>query len=233
MTHCQNARDWAEDGRGMTDTRGIARRGLAAATDLWRWLAPALWRSLGLLDRLAQRFGRWIAARPWRALDLSVAAITALALLALWQPTPAPQSALLTPELDYDSSLDCLALNIYHEARGEPQDGQLAVAQVVMNRVADQRFPNNVCGVVKQGGEVARGRCQFSWWCDGRSDRPGDARAWQESLALAQGVLAGEFEDPTGGALWYHADYVAPAWGMAIKKGPKIGRHIFYASASE
>jgi len=199
------------------------------------WLTGTLLRLLGLGSVALVALGRWIAAKPLRGLDLLIAVAAAVALLSLSLPESGPQEALILPplpaELDYSSSLDCLALNIYHEARGEPRDGQLAVAMVVMNRVNDPRFPNSVCDVVKQGGE-ARG-CQFSWWCDGRSDRPTDRLAWAESRRVAEAVLAGNLEDPTGGALWYHADRVRPAWRMAIVKGPKIGSHVFYAARPE
>jgi spore germination cell wall hydrolase CwlJ-like protein len=184
-----------------------------------------------LLWRLLRRFALWIAAKPIRAADLLVALAVVLSLASLVPPRDGEQLAFLPVPLDYSNSLDCLTLNIYHEARGEPQDGQLAVAKVVMNRVSDPRFPNDVCGVVTDGGTREPGRCQFSWWCDGKSDKPRDAGAWRDSRSLAKDVLAGKFDDPTGGALWYHADYVQPNWQMDITKGPKIGRHIFYASA--
>ncbi len=122
----------------------------------------------------------------------------------------------------------CLALTIYFEARGESDLGKLAVAHVVMNRVTDRRFPNSICRVVRQGGEETRYRCQFTWWCDGLSDRPGNLRAWKESRALAESVYWGHSKDPTSGALWYHADYVAPRWAMAYRRTSQIGRHIFY-----
>lgn len=123
----------------------------------------------------------------------------------------------------------CLALNIYFEARGEPESGQLAVSHVVMNRVASKRFPGTVCGVIQQGGALQRHRCQFSWWCDGRSDKPENKRLWEKSAELALKVYWGRTVDPTGGALWYHADYVKPAWRKTYERGPKIGRHIFYS----
>ncbi len=132
------------------------------------------------------------------------------------------------PRIDLSLSLDCLALNIYHEARGEPLDGRVAVAQVVMNRVGDPDFPGQVCEVVRQGGERPRDPCQFSWWCDGRGDRPDDLAAWTGSKDLARRILAGSVGDPTGGALWYHADHVTPDWDMDIIRQAKIGRHIFY-----
>ncbi|MFQ5468373.1 MAG: cell wall hydrolase [Kiloniellaceae bacterium] len=122
----------------------------------------------------------------------------------------------------------CLALNIYFEARGEPDEGKLAVGHVVMNRVASGRFPDTVCEVIRQGGEVRRYRCQFSWWCDGRSDKPRSATDWRLSNEVALAVYWGRSEDPTAGALWYHADYVKPAWRKDFVVGAKIGRHIFY-----
>lgn len=124
--------------------------------------------------------------------------------------------------------LECLALNIYHEARGEPPEGQLAVAQVVLNRASDRRFPNHVCDVVKDGGEEMRYRCQFSWWCDGRSDKPSDFAAWQQSRRAASAALSGHATDPTFGALWYHADYVRPGWAETMTRMTSIGSHIFY-----
>jgi hypothetical protein len=129
---------------------------------------------------------------------------------------------------DLDKELRCLALNIYFEARGESDAGRSAVGHVVMNRVSDPRFPTTVCGVIQQGGETVRHRCQFSWWCDGRSDRPLDRRSWAAAETIARNVYWGLSEDPTRGALWYHADYVAPYWSKAFAKGPTIGRHVFY-----
>jgi len=124
--------------------------------------------------------------------------------------------------------LNCLALNIYFEARSEPLDGKLAVGFVVLNRVADKRFPSKICDVVKQGGESRLHKCQFSWWCDGRSDKPHNPQAWKESRVVARLVYWGYAEDPTGGALWYHADYVRPIWRHDLVPGPVIGRHQFY-----
>ena len=81
---------------------------------------------------------------------------------------------------------------------------------------------------MRQGGHAVRYRCQFSWWCDGKSERIANRRAWQESLDLAQRVYRNQSDDPTGNALWYHADYVSPYWRSHFVEGPKIGRHIFY-----
>ena len=131
------------------------------------------------------------------------------------------------------SEIECLALNVYFEARGESELGQKAVANVTMNRVLDEAFPDTVCGVVRQGAmsgrkKVRRGACQFSWWCDGRSDRPVDERAWDDSLQIAQTVYWDRSRDVTDGSLWFHADYVDPNWATAFDRGPTIGRHMFY-----
>jgi N-acetylmuramoyl-L-alanine amidase len=118
---------------------------------------------------------------------------------------------------------ECLALNIYHEARGEPEEGQLAVAHVTLNRVRSPRFPNNICSVVWQSG-------QFSWTRDGRSNTPRDRRAWQEAQRLASIAInwhrAGD--DFSYGATFYHADYVRPYWADIFQEVVTIGAHIFY-----
>ncbi len=115
--------------------------------------------------------------------------------------------------------LTCLAIAIYFEARGEIEVGQAAVAHVVLNRVASARYPNDVCAVVKQ-------KYQFSFYWDGKSDRPAEPRAYMQAMLVALAVVDGEIPDPTGGATHYHADYVAPNWGFPVTA--RIGRHLFY-----
>jgi spore germination cell wall hydrolase CwlJ-like protein len=143
-----------------------------------------------------------------------------------------PATAMATQGAKQESALEadlhCLAQNIYFEARGEPLEGKLAVAHVVLNRMADDRFPRQACSVIRQGGERRRHRCQFSWWCDGRSDRPRDQSAWEESKVIAVLIKAGLIPDPTGGSLWYHANYVQPDWAERLTRKVKIGKHIFY-----
>ncbi|MEE8189188.1 MAG: cell wall hydrolase [Kiloniellales bacterium] len=134
--------------------------------------------------------------------------------------------------IDVQREVECLALTIYFEARGESAKGKLAVGHVVMNRAADPGFPGQICEVVKQGGEQFRYRCQFTWWCDGLSDQPAEWQAWEASKALARRIYWNYSSDPTGGALWYHADYVRPPWHNSLSRGPKIGRHIFYVAPS-
>jgi len=129
-------------------------------------------------------------------------------------------------------AIECLALTIYFEARGEPDVGKLAVAHVVVNRTLDTRFPRQICDVTRQRSSLPDGGCQFSWVCDGLSDRPTDGAAWRRSKALARQVYYGLSQDSTGGALWYHADYVDPAWSHDLGAPYRIGRHVFYRGFS-
>lgn len=169
----------------------------------------------------------------WRHIGLRVLWSAILTLTVLGTAgSPAPAFAFNSKSvgsyLAGENALSCLALTIYFEARGEPLDGKLAVGHVVMNRTGDENFPDRVCEVVKQGGEEKLYSCQFSWWCDGLSDKPVEAEAWEESIDLAKRILVSQEPDPTRGALWYHADMVNPSWSQKLKRGPTIGRHIFY-----
>lgn len=144
------------------------------------------------------------------------------------------------PQYDYDE-VECLAKNIYFEARGESTEGQIAVAQVAINRAKSELFPNNVCDVIYQGPVsswflVEKNKivpllheCQFSWWCDGKSDVPRDMWAWGRAMTIASAVLKGEVDDNTRGAMWYHATSVDPHWNQlaAVKQ---IDNHIFYVA---
>lgn len=123
--------------------------------------------------------------------------------------------------------LYCLAKNIYFESRNQPKIGKIAVAQVTLNRVKSDKFPNTVCEVVYQGGE-RRNRCQFSWYCDGKKDEPTNGPAWDDSVYLALLVYGDGFLDVTEGALWYHATYVSPSWAEHYQKTVRINNHIFY-----
>ena len=129
----------------------------------------------------------------------------------------------------------CMALNIYHEARGEPLAGQIGVAHSVLNRMADSRYPDTACEVIKQakyhGWDMVnpiRHQCQYSWFCDGLSDNPQDGKAMLEATILAQHVLAGKSIDITEGATHYHADYVHPYWADEMTTTVKLGSHIYY-----
>jgi len=121
---------------------------------------------------------------------------------------------------------ECLALAMYWEAKSEGEEGMTAVASVVLNRVAHPEFPATVCAVVKQGGEAPP--CQFSWWCDGKSDRPIDARAWATASRIAEGALYDPPPDATRGALFFHHTGIATPWRRHRQRTVQIGRHIFY-----
>ena len=131
----------------------------------------------------------------------------------------------------------CMAQNIYFESANQSFAGKLAVAHVVINRMEDLQFPNTVCDVIYQaktytnwkGNEVPiRNQCQFSWYCDGKSDEPVDSKTWIKSLYIADLALTGEYKDITEGSLWYHADYILPYWADQLEYVTQIDDHIFY-----
>jgi hypothetical protein len=130
-----------------------------------------------------------------------------------------------------EADLRCLALTIYHEARGEPDAGKLAVAHVVLNRAKGTQFPRRICDVVYQHLAPAPRACEFSWTCDLVDDEPRELQAWRSSVHVARSAYYGLAMDPTGGASWYHADYVAPKWATALGSPLRIGRHLFYRQA--
>ena len=148
-----------------------------------------------------------------------------------------------------EPELYCLAMNIYHEARADHIAGQYAVADVVLNRVQDTRYPNTICEVVKQGPvreswktkqypdlddskriyNPVRHKCQFSWWCDGRSDSTHDLDSWMRAQEIAQRlVYLGKYRGITEGSTHYHATYVSPRWISDLDQVGRIGQHIFY-----
>lgn len=121
----------------------------------------------------------------------------------------------------------CLTQAVYFEARGEPLIGQVAIAEVVLNRVVNRRYPNDACGVIFQNQHLPN-RCQFSFACDGKSDRPTDPRAWERALKIVALVMAGERSGVAKKATHYHASYVSPYWRLHFDKVGEVGRHIFY-----
>ena len=140
-----------------------------------------------------------------------------------WVANPIPVSARSAAERK------CLAEAIYFEARGEPVNGQLAVAQVVINRLKNPAYPNTICGVVYQNRTVRNG-CQFSFACDGIADRVTDRAAWNIATTLADEVANGtpSWMADVGSATHYHATYVRPRWARTMIKMVQIGEHIFY-----
>lgn len=135
---------------------------------------------------------------------------------------------------DKRTEIDCLAENIYFEAGRESKTGQIAVAFVTLNRVKSGRFPDSICGVVKQ---KINSVCQFSWWCDAKTYHISTNKLLTRTtnslyndiheLATYFYINHERLDDPSRGALFYHADYVSPGWTNMIRTAV-IGRHIFY-----
>lgn len=122
----------------------------------------------------------------------------------------------------------CLATAIYFEARGESYRGQVAVAQVVLNRVKDHRYPGTICGVVFQN-QARRNACQFSFACDGIPEAVTERKPWEQAEDIATKVVNGElYLTEVGDATHYHATYVRPAWAPRMQKVTQIGLHVFY-----
>jgi spore germination cell wall hydrolase CwlJ-like protein len=137
--------------------------------------------------------------------------------------------------VDHARKLECLAQNIYHEARGESEFGMFAVAYVTMNRVHSKDYPNDVCDVVHQGktdsnGNPVRHECQFSWYCDGKSDKITEEEVFADAKHVASYVIHhyDSSLDPTAGATMYHSVGVTPYWVDSFEKTNEIENHIFY-----
>jgi spore germination cell wall hydrolase CwlJ-like protein len=139
------------------------------------------------------------------------------------------------------TEIKCLALNIYHEARSSNLVDQVAVGDVVFNRINSSRYPNTICGVVHQaklskwhlkttGKKVPiKNKCQFSWYCDGKLDEPTEEDAWQRAKILAtQMYKYGAYKGITEGAVMYHAFYVDPYWAKSYHLIGTIGLHKYY-----
>ena len=125
-----------------------------------------------------------------------------------------------------DTEAQCMAVAVYHEARGETLEGQLAVARVIMNRAASGKYPTTWCGVVKQPW-------QFSFVNPRTGTMPGvdeASAAWRKALGITRLAMSNAVPSLSTDVLWYHADYVAPSWGRRLTRVDKIGAHIFYRS---
>lgn len=156
---------------------------------------------------------------------LSIVTVSFLSLLFLVMTIFMPAATTLVASSDNDPDLQCLAQAVYFEARGEPFSGQVAVAQVVHNRVAEKKM--SYCDVVFEGSSK-RNACQFSFACDGKSDKAVDKVAWQRAVMIAGLVQSGFMRDLSGDATFYHATYVSPYWSKSLKKTTNIGNHVFY-----
>jgi len=164
-----------------------------------------------------------------------VLSTTAIASIALVAHAQVLENEILEHEANYVEQHQCLALNIYHEARSQSRLGQKAVGFVTMNRVYHTSYPSTICDVVYQAhldsrGNPLRNKCQFSWYCDGKNDDPNDEVKWTEAQNYAHEVMTdyGVKEDYTEGAIMYHASYVNPYWAGSYDKTVRIDTHIFY-----
>jgi spore germination cell wall hydrolase CwlJ-like protein len=167
-----------------------------------------------------------MTARRTITLSLALLSSTLIPLIAPAGPARATPlwgeaTSVLEPE-----EFDCLARTLYFEAGNQGRPGMEAVAAVVLNRVRDPAFPATICGVVRQGGE--RPPCQFEWWCDGRSDAPSEPQPWRLAQQVAKEALTDPVDDPTGQALYFHANYITSSFHTGLERTIQIGAHIFY-----
>lgn len=148
-------------------------------------------------------------------------------------PDPQPELSLdpnwlaTQPRASGDAQWRCLSEALYFEARGEGMKGQLAVAEVILNRVASPKYPSTVCGVVHQGtGRL--NACQFSFTCDGIPDIINEPLAWERAGKIARLMLDGKAPDLTAGATHFHTTQVRPGWAQVFPQTARIGAHVFY-----
>ncbi|WP_213878700.1 cell wall hydrolase [Pseudomonas sp. dw_358] len=151
-------------------------------------------------------------------------------------PKPAPTSEAITPaevqavdpvgKESVDDAITCLSRTIYWEAKGGGPADMEAVADVVVNRLGHEGFSDTVCGVVKQGAE--KKACQFSWWCDGRSDQVQEEDRYSVAKEIARKALNQQLKDSTGGAVFFHDRHVTPGWGKAYIRTAETDKFIFY-----
>lgn len=158
------------------------------------------------------------ALSRYASLERDRAALTGLAL---------NETGLMSRAENMVAETQCLAQAVYYEARSETAAGQLAVAEVIMNRVKDHRYPNSICGVVFQGATRTTG-CQFTFTCDGAMEKTPRGRLWTKAQNVASHVVMGLNERKTSGATHYHATYVNPVWNSGLVRTRQIGTHIFY-----
>lgn len=129
-------------------------------------------------------------------------------------------------EKPMDDAITCLSRTIYWEAKNEGAANMEAIASVVMNRLGHKGFPTTICGVVKEGHE--KGACQFSWWCDGRSDDAEENKHYEIAKEIARKALNRELPDRTSGAMYFRQRKASPDWSAEYIKTVEIGEHIFY-----
>ena len=204
------------------------------AAPMARAVGQLMTREQAALDKLA---AERIAARA--AGRASGAVVTAGARNA---PTARTTAAVPAGRLDFatldampavsgDAQFQCLAQAVYFESRGEPLSGQIAVAEVVLNRVDNPAYPRSICGVTKQGAGSGRG-CQFSYACDGRPDVMTSSVSKARSEKIARMLIDGRPRSVTSGATHFHATYVRPDWSRKFARTASIGNHVFYRQST-
>jgi len=148
---------------------------------------------------------------------------------------PSPSQIITKPEAQavdpvgeesLNDAITCLSRTIYWEARGDGAAGMEAIANVVMNRLGHEGFSNTICEVVMQGRE--QGACQFSWWCDGRSDDAEEEKSYAIAKEIARKALNRQLTDRTGGALYFHQRKATPSWSTEYIKTVEVGEFVFY-----
>ncbi len=156
--------------------------------------------------------------------------------LSLFKPRKAPEPVNISyskdwldqqPGADGDEHFKCLAEALYFEARGESVKGQFAVAEVILNRVESSRFPDSLCGVIRQG-TGRKYQCQFTYTCDGQKEVIREKRAYERVSKVARAAIDGLAGNLTDGATHYHTKAVRPKWSRVFKETARIGVHIFY-----
>ena len=144
------------------------------------------------------------------------------------RPSEWTSSKLLSlPVPKSDKQVSCLAEALYFEARGEPIKGQLAVGEVILNRVEDRRYPSSICKVVNQG-TGRRFACQFTYTCDGKLETVHERKPYEMALKIAKILMTTHDRKLTRGSTHYHSNYVDPKWSKKFERVAKFGRHIFY-----
>jgi N-acetylmuramoyl-L-alanine amidase len=220
-------------GRGMSAVAGLFL--MAAANPATAAPLPAPAVSAGAVDAAAKPLGAAtvavatvsgsiLQARPAASVTMSL--VPAVATEAAWlQRNGWPLYALVdrySTGAQLDEQANCIAVAVYHEARGETLEGQLAVARVIMNRAVSGRYPASWCGVVKQPW-------QFSFVRNGRMPSVDESStAWRNALGVTRLAINNAVESVPTDCLWYHANYVAPSWGRRLTRVSQIGAHIFY-----
>jgi hypothetical protein len=168
------------------------------------------------ISGLADRYG------DFHSVPAAVAALTVAALRSSTLVSSEDAASRLLHKAHLDGPMVCLGLNIYFEARNQNVAGQLAVAQVTMNRVNDPRYPDDIC-------EVVYDHKQFSWYWDGKSDTPKEKKAWEKAMMVASAALDGSGHTELQGVTHYHAVYTQPYWKNYMTMVTMIGDHVFYA----